>query len=160
MFSLPTSVAQRTAPILNAGHLQLLTKIIIWMLQQHLLVQLHTYVTLALNDQMKCEWEDPVEKMAETDTNKNKPPKLLERLDQELEAEVTEDIDKLKRESSGTGTGKLSIKPMSDLIEPNSMSPSPPLSVAESSPPERTINGRRFVFYTITRKISFYIYEF
>jgi hypothetical protein len=94
MFSLPTSVAQRTAPILNAGHLQLLTKIIIWMLQQHLLVQLHTYVTLALNDEMKCLWEDPVEKMAEQDTNKNKPPKLLERLgDQESEAEVTEDID-------------------------------------------------------------------
>ena len=76
MFSLPTSVAQRTAPILNAGHLQLLTKIIIWMLQQHLLVQLHTYVTLALNDEMKCLWEDPVEKMAEQDTNKNKPPKV------------------------------------------------------------------------------------
>ena len=58
------------------------------------LVQLHTYVTLALNDEMKCLWEDPVEKMAEQDTNKNKPPKLLERLgDQESEAEVTEDID-------------------------------------------------------------------
>jgi len=92
MFSLPTSVAQRTAPILNAGHLQLLTKIIIWMLQQHLLVQLHTYVTLALNDEMKCNWEDPVEKM-EQDTNKNKPPKVLERLDQESETDVTEDID-------------------------------------------------------------------
>ena len=48
LFSLPTSVAQRTAPILNAGHLHLLTKIIVWMLQQHLIIQLHTYVTLAL----------------------------------------------------------------------------------------------------------------
>ena len=60
------------------------------MLQQHLLVQLHTYVTLALNDKMECNWEDPVEKMAEQDTNKNKPPKLLERLDQESETEVSD----------------------------------------------------------------------
>ena len=117
MFSLPTSVAQRTAPILNAGHLQLLTKIIIWMLQQHLLVQLHTYVTLALNDQMKCEWEDPVEKMAETDTNKNKPPKLLERLDQELEAEVTEDIDTILAAFTSTADRQEILKITSDKNE-------------------------------------------
>ena len=41
---------------------------------------------------LKCNWEDPVEKM-EQDTNKNKPPKVLERLDQESETDVTEDID-------------------------------------------------------------------
>ena len=96
MFSLPTSVAQRTAPILNSGHLQLLTKIIVWMLQQHLLVQLHTYVTLAVNDDMKCEWEDPVEKM-EREKSKNKTPKILEKLDCE-EAEVTADIDTILKD--------------------------------------------------------------
>ena len=89
--------------------------------------------------------------------DKGLPPIDTENEAIKMNKEVTEDIDKLKRESSGTGTGKLSIKPMSDLIEPNSMSPSPPLSVAESAPPERTINGRRFVFYTISRKISFYM---
>ena len=69
-----------------------------------------------------------------------------------MNKEVTEDIDKLKRESSG-GTGKLSIKPMSDLIEPNScVSPSPPLSVAEKAPPARTINGRRLVKYFLFRR--------
>ena len=95
MFSLPTSVAQRTAPILNSGHLQLLTKIIVWMLQQHLLVQLHTYVTLAVNDEMTCQWEDPVEKL-QREKSKNKI-KVLEKLDNE-EAEVTADTDTILKD--------------------------------------------------------------
>ena len=33
-----------------------------YLFQQHLLLQLHTYVTLALNDDMKCVWQDPVGK--------------------------------------------------------------------------------------------------
>ena len=78
--------------------------------------------------------------------DKGLPPLAIENNEAiKMNKEVTEDIDKLKRESSG-GTGKLSIKPMSDLIEPNScVSPSPPLSVAEKAPPARTINGRRLV---------------
>ena len=59
-----------------------------------------------------------------------------------MNKEVTGDILKLKRESSG-GAGKLSIKPMSDLIEPSSTSPSPPLSIPGNSAPNRTLNGRR-----------------
>ena len=95
MFSLPTSVAQRTAPILNAGHLHLLTKIIVWMLQQHLIIQLHTYVTLALREDMKCNWEDPVEKMKQ-ERSKRKGPKVLEKLRSEDESDqetVTENFD-------------------------------------------------------------------
>ena len=95
MFSLPTSVAQRTAPILNAGHLHLLTKIIVWMLQQHLLIQLHTYVTLALRDDMQCQWDDPVEKL-EQEKSKRRGPKVLEKLRVEGGSDtetVTEDFD-------------------------------------------------------------------
>jgi hypothetical protein len=95
MFSLPTSVAQQTAPILNAGHLQLLTRIIIWMLQQHLLIQLHTYVTLALNDDMICEWEDPVEKIGRA--RRRQPPKLIEHLrgNDDAEPEITADYSEI-----------------------------------------------------------------
>lgn len=100
MFSLPTSVAQRTAPILNAGHLHLLTKIIVWMLQQHLILQLHTYVTLALQDDMSCHWEDPVEKMKQ-ERSKRKGPKVLERLRRQgQEKEITEDYQTILKDFS------------------------------------------------------------
>lgn len=103
LFSLPTSVAQRTAPILNAGHLHLLTRIIVWMLQQHLIIQLHTYVTLALQDDMSCHWEDPVEKM-KLEKSQRKGPKVLERLrnnpaDNE---DITEDYDTILKAFSAS----------------------------------------------------------
>ena len=88
MFSLPTSIAQRMAPIMNSGQIQTLTRVIVWMIQQHLLLQLHTYVTLALNDDMKCNWQDPVEKR-----KSDKKPIVLERLD-EIKEEVKETDNK------------------------------------------------------------------
>lgn len=77
VFSLPTSIAQRSAPILHAAQLQLLTRTIVWLLQQHLLVQLHTYVILTLNKDVRCRLEDPLEKKF----GRNKrpmQPKILE----------------------------------------------------------------------------------
>ena len=92
MFSLPTSVAQRTAPVLNQ-HVQQLTKMIIWMLQQHLIIQLHTYVSLSLNDDLVCKWDDPVLQL-EQNKNKNKDPKVLEGgKDEEEHFEIPDDTD-------------------------------------------------------------------
>jgi hypothetical protein len=89
MFSLPTSIATRTAPVLNTtAQVNLLTKIIVWMLQQHLLVQLHTYVTMTLNDKVKCNWEDP---SVEKEKAKTIP---LKTLDAENEAQNAEDLEK------------------------------------------------------------------
>lgn len=94
MFSLPTSIAQRTAPIMNPGYIQLLTRIIVWMLQQHLIVQIHTYITLLLNDDAECNWDDPVERM-EREKTQNPAPLSLEGSPDHfhLPAEVTDDYD-------------------------------------------------------------------
>lgn len=74
---------------MNSGQVQLFTRIIVWMLQQHLLLQIHTYVILALNDDMKCNWQDPVEKNIS-----NKKPIPVERLDEELkQMELNQDED-------------------------------------------------------------------
>ena len=53
-------------------------------MQQHLLVQLHTYVSLALNKAMKFNLEDPLEKRFK------KPSALNERLNGMLENTATE----------------------------------------------------------------------
>ena len=61
-----------------------------------------------------------------------------------MNKENTEDIELIQKES--IGAGKLSIKPMADLIQPQTLSLSPPQSPPmEYTPTERTINGRRFV---------------
>lgn len=91
-FSLPSSVALRTAHILTPEHIQLLTKIINWMLQQHLLIQIHTYVTLALNENISSKWQDPVEKI-EQEIDQPQAPKVLELLDDDSDADVTEDVE-------------------------------------------------------------------
>ena len=73
------------------------------MLQQHLIIQLHTYVTLALQDDMSCHWEDPVEKM-KLEKSQRKGPKVLERLrnnpaDNE---DITEDYDTILKAFSAS----------------------------------------------------------
>ncbi len=60
MLNFSFSLAQNTRANLNVGQKNCLTRMIAWMLQQHLLIQLHNYVTLVLTDDVKTDWTDPI----------------------------------------------------------------------------------------------------
>ena len=62
MFSLPNSLTQALPTVSRKDEYQLLAKIIVWCLQHHLLIQLHTYVSLALTDDCDTVLPDPLEK--------------------------------------------------------------------------------------------------
>jgi len=61
MFNSPFSISHRTH-FHNPASVQLLGKIVVFFLQQHLIVQIHTYVTLCLNGDCTLDLEDPVRK--------------------------------------------------------------------------------------------------
>ena len=89
------------------------------MLQQHLIIQLHTYVTLALREDMKCDWEDPVEKMKQ-EKSKRKGPKVLEKLRSEDESDnetVTEDFDAILKAFSNAADREAILRCTQDKNE-------------------------------------------
>ncbi|XP_040581661.1 GATOR1 complex protein NPRL3 [Lepeophtheirus salmonis] len=60
-FSLPTPLSQRSPPHSLPSHQRQLAKIVVWCLQRHLLLQLHTYVTLSISPSLDNNLPDPVE---------------------------------------------------------------------------------------------------
>ncbi|XP_055376971.1 GATOR complex protein NPRL3 [Condylostylus longicornis] len=54
-FSLPTSIGHLTTPLQQPARQGILAQMVLWMLQNHLLMQLHTYVQFMPNDHGECE---------------------------------------------------------------------------------------------------------
>merc|ERR1719376_396528 len=63
MFNSPTSISHRQH-FHNPGFVQLLGRVIVFFLQQHLIIQIHTYVTLTITveDCSSSSLQDPVRK--------------------------------------------------------------------------------------------------
>ncbi|XP_029166331.1 GATOR complex protein NPRL3 [Nylanderia fulva] len=89
-FSLPTSISQKLNPLSQPHQQTQLVKIIIWLLKNHLLLQLHTYVryipmisSLDTKDQETCD-TDVIEKSGSTwslnDTPKGTPTEIKKEL--------------------------------------------------------------------------------
>lgn len=53
-FSLPTSIGHLTTPLQHPTRQGILAQIVLWMLQHHLLMQLHTYVQFMPTDYGEC----------------------------------------------------------------------------------------------------------
>lgn len=53
-FSLPTSIGHLTTPLQNPSKQGTLVQMVLWMLQHHLLMQLHTYVQFMPTDHGEC----------------------------------------------------------------------------------------------------------
>lgn len=53
-FSLPTSIGHLTTPLQQPARQGILAQMVLWMLQHHLLMQLHTYVQFMPNDHGEC----------------------------------------------------------------------------------------------------------
>ena len=56
-FSLPTSIGHLTTPLQHPTRQGTLAQMVLWMLQHHLLMQLHTYVQFITTDQADCATE-------------------------------------------------------------------------------------------------------
>lgn len=54
-FSLPTSIGHLTTPLQQPARQGILAQMVLWMLQHHLLMQLHTYVQFMPNDGGQCD---------------------------------------------------------------------------------------------------------
>lgn len=54
-FSLPTSIGHLTTPLQQPARQGILAQMVLWMLQHHLLMQLHTYVQFMPNDHGECD---------------------------------------------------------------------------------------------------------
>lgn len=61
LFSTPNSLNKALPPIAPPAEVSRLAEVVVWFLQHHLLVQLHTYITLALGPNIiGCSLEDPL----------------------------------------------------------------------------------------------------
>ncbi|XP_055856328.1 GATOR complex protein NPRL3 [Episyrphus balteatus] len=54
-FSLPTSIGHLTTPLQQTARQRILAQMVLWMLQHHLLMQLHTYVQFMPSDMTDCD---------------------------------------------------------------------------------------------------------
>lgn len=64
-FSLPTSIGHLTTPLQHPTRQGTLAQMVLWMLQHHLLMQLHTYVQFMPTDHGECQ---PLDERDETAT--------------------------------------------------------------------------------------------
>lgn len=72
-FSLPTSIGHLTTPLQNPSKQGTLVQMVLWMLQHHLLMQLHTYVQFMPTDQGECSSSSGLNGSCGTVTNASDP---------------------------------------------------------------------------------------